>query len=160
MPRDVHPALDRLDQRIWRWTARYGHAAHRCSLGAFFVWMGLLKVFGRPTGSSLLADTIWFGTPEVMVPALGWWEVAIGLGLLVRLANRAALLLLVLRLPGTFLALVLLPETCFESVPFVPTPAGQYLIKDLILFSAALVIGATVRMERRPAGAGHPPVFH
>lgn len=145
----MHPRLDRLDMRIAAWMGRYAHAAHRYGLGALFVWFGALKIAGEKTASSLLAHTIYFGSPEFMVPALGWWEAAIGLTLLVRGWNRIALLLLAVRLPGTFLALWLKADVCFERAPLVPSIEGQYIIKEIVLFAAALVIGATVREERR-----------
>ena len=140
--------FDRLDAAIAGFMHRYGHPLHRWSLGLFFLWMGMLKQFGQKTGSSLLADTVYFGDPAVMVSVLGWWEVAIGMCLLVTPLVRLALLLMLIRLPGTLLALALKHEVCFEHIPFVPTPQGQYLIKDFFLFSAGMVIGATVREDR------------
>tara|TARA_Y100001970_G_scaffold119565_1_gene148325 strand:+ start:335 stop:508 length:174 start_codon:yes stop_codon:yes gene_type:complete len=47
-------------------------------------------------------------------------------------------------MPGTFLPLVLLPEICFTNFPFGLTLEGQYIIKNLIIISAGLVIGGTV----------------
>lgn len=146
----MHETIDRIDRRIAEWMERYGHRIHRLSLGLFFVWMGLLKQFGVKTTSSLLAHTIWWGDPDVMVPLLGWWEVIIGVSLIFRVLIRAALLLLFLRLPGTLFAMILLPDICFVDIPFAPSPEGQYLIKDLMLFGAAIVIGGTVRVEKSP----------
>ena len=48
-------------------------------------------------------------------------------------------------MPGTFLPLILLPEVCFTSFPFGLTVEGQYIIKNLIIISAAIVVGSTVR---------------
>jgi len=146
----AHPRVDALDHTLATLMARYGHMLHRVSFGALFTWLGLLKQFGYKTGSSLLADTVYFGDPDVVVPLLGWWEVAIGLCPLVRPLNRLAILLLLVRLPGTLLALVLKFDVCFESGVLTPTIQGQYLIKDATLFFAAMVIGATVREEKRP----------
>ncbi len=146
----LYPNLDRLDRHIAEWMERYGHMLHRVSMGGMFVWLGLLKQAGLKTTTSLLAHTIYWGPPDVIVPLLGWWEVAIGICLLVRPFIRMALLLLLVRLPGTLLALILLPEICFEHMPFAPTPEGQYLIKDMILFTAAIVVGGTVRIEKQP----------
>ena len=129
---------------------RYGHFLHRVSLGALFVWFGLLKPFGQKTTTSLLAQTVYWGDPEVMVPLLGWWEVAIGCFLIYRPFVRMALFLLAIRLPGTLLAFVLLPEVCFLQVPFVPTPEGQYLVKDIVILFAAIAIGGSVREESTP----------
>jgi len=138
------PKLRAFDRRVGAWMHRIGHPVHRVTLGLFFIWLGLLKQFGYATGSSLIASTVYFGSPELMVPILGWWEVAIGLTLLHPATIRLSIALMAVRLPGTFLALVLKPEVCFASIPFIPTPAGQYLIKDLMLFGAAMVIGSTV----------------
>ncbi len=138
------------DRRVVNNFERYGHFLHRVSLGALFVWFGLLKPFGHETVTSLLAQTVYWGDPEVVVPVLGWWEVAIGVCLIFRPLGRLALLLLFIRLPGTLLAFFFLPETCFLQVPFVPTPEGQYLVKDIVILFAAIAIGGTIRYEKIP----------
>ena len=56
-----------------------------------------------------------------------------------------SILLLFIQMPGTFLPLILLPEVCFTSFPFGLTLEGQYIVKNLIIISAALVVGSTVR---------------
>ena len=56
-----------------------------------------------------------------------------------------AIALLFLQMPGTFLPLVLLPEVCFTNAPFGLTLEGQYIIKNLTLISAGIVVGGTVR---------------
>ena len=131
-----------IDDGIIRWMRRHAHWSHRWALAAFFIWVGLLKHFGADTGSSLLARTVFAGDPDVLVPLLGWWEVAIGVTLLSRRLTRIGIVLLLVRLPGTLLALVLHPDVTFTSFPVEPTPAGQYLLKDALLFTAALVIGS------------------
>jgi uncharacterized membrane protein YkgB len=66
---------------------------------------------------------------------------AIGLCLLVPSFFRVGLFLLALQMPGTFLPLILLPEVCFQSVPFNLTLEGQYIVKNLVLIGAAIVVG-------------------
>ena len=139
--------FDQLDRAIAGWMHEWGHAAHRYGLGVFFVWMGVLKCLGYKGVTSLLAHTVYLGDPARTVVYLGAWEALIGLALLVQPLNRVALLLLAVRLPATALALVLKADVCWVSVPWVPSPEGQYLIKDLILFTAAMVIGGTVRHD-------------
>ena len=46
---------------------------------------------------------------------------------------------------GTITPLFLFPEETFVSFPFVPTLEGQYIIKNVVLVAAAIVLGATVR---------------
>jgi uncharacterized membrane protein YkgB len=50
--------------------------------------------------------------------------------------------LLALQMPGTFLPLILLPEVCFVKFPFDLTLEGQYIIKNLVLIGAAIVVGS------------------
>jgi hypothetical protein len=54
---------------------------------------------------------------------------------------------LLVRIPGTILAFVLLPDVTFIQFPLVPTPEGQYLLKDLVLSFAAMAIGGVIRHE-------------
>ena len=147
----LHERLQRIDDAIARFFNIYGHRLHRRSLGVLFIWFGLLKPFGHKTTTSLLAHTVYWGDPDTMVAVLGWWEVVIGVSLLYRPLVRLALLLLLIRVPGTLLALVLLPEVCFLHVPLVPTPEGQFLLKDLVIIFAAIAIGGTVRQEDSPS---------
>ncbi len=69
----------------------------------------------------------------------------IGLFLCFKPLLRIAILLLFLQMPGTFLPLILFPEVCFENFPLELTMEGQYIIKNLILISAAIVVGGTLR---------------
>ena len=125
----------------------WGHPIHRITLAVVFFWFGLLKIFGFDSASSIVAHTIYLGSPEIMVPLLGVWEVAIGLCLLNERLIRIAIFLLAVRLPGVLLALVFRGDVCFVDFPLVPSPEGQYLLKDFLLFGAALVIGGTIRSE-------------
>ena len=39
----------------------------------------------------------------------------------------------------------LFPREVFTQIPFAPTLEGQYIFKNVVLVSAGIVIGATVR---------------
>jgi hypothetical protein len=123
----------------------WGHPIERFGLGTIFIWFGFLKVAGETSATSIIAKTVYFGDPAVTVAFLGFWEAAIGLCFIFRPANRVAILLLLIRLPGTALALVLSADQCFEGSPLTPTIQGQYLLKEITLIGAALVIGGTLR---------------
>lgn len=137
--------LEPLDRRIAGWMRRYGLFILRMGLGIVFVWFGLLKPLGVSPAEDLIRRTVYFLPPDLFLPILGWWEVAIGVGLLYRPFNRIAIFLLFLQMPGTLLPLVLLPEVCFTQVPWGLTLEGQYIIKNAVLIGAALVVGGTVR---------------
>ncbi|HLF17650.1 MAG TPA: hypothetical protein VI749_02005 [Candidatus Omnitrophota bacterium] len=144
--------FDSIDFIIARWMGRYGLLFLRISLGVIFIWFGALKPAGLSPANQLVARTVYWFPPEVFVPILGWWEIAIGVCLLYRPFIRLAILLLLLQMPGTMLPLFLLPEVCFTKIPFGLTIEGQYIIKNLVLVSAAIVIGGTVRSDESNKG--------
>ena len=94
----------------------------------------------------LVENTVyWFENPKTFVPILGWWEVIIGITMCIKPLIRISIILLFIQMPGTFLPPVLFPDICFTNFPFGLTLEGQYIIKNLIIISAALVVGSTVR---------------
>ncbi|MGE0639403.1 MAG: DUF417 family protein [Thermoanaerobaculia bacterium] len=147
----LRSAFDRLDVRLTRWTARHGITLLRVSVAIVFLWFGLLKFFpGRSPAQDLAARTIGalsggLVPATVSVPALAVLETAIGLGLLFGAWLRATLLLLFLQMVGTVTPLFLFPRETFTVFPFAPTLEGQYILKNVVLVTAAIVIGSTVR---------------
>lgn len=143
--------FDRFDLALTSWMARNGVQLLRLSLGVVFLWFGVLKFFPGLSPAELLAGqtmaALSFGvlSPDQAVFILAIWECLIGLGLLTRFFLRGTLFLLWLQMLGTMTPLVLFPELCFRSFPLVPTLEGQYIIKNIVLISAGIVIGATVR---------------
>ena len=134
--------IKRFDIKLISFLNRVSLPALRISLGVIFIWFGLLKVFGESPANDLITKTVYWFNPDVFIPILGIWEAAIGLCLLLPFFNRLGLFLLALQMPGTFLPLVLLPEVCFISFPFNLTLEGQYIVKNLVLIGAAMVVGA------------------
>lgn len=151
--------FDRVDIAITGWMARNGITLLRTSLGIVFLWFGVLKFFPHQSPAEALAGKtilqLSFGhvPPSFSMPVLATWECLIGLGLLTGLAKRFTLLLLFVQMFGTLLPLFFFPHETFASVPFSPTMEGQYIIKNLVLISAGIVIGATVRGGRLFAGS-------
>lgn len=118
----------------------------RLAIGVVFIWFGALKTVGDLSPAyDLVAKTVYWLTPEIIVPLLGLWEVAIGIAFIFTPLTRAAILLLALQMPGTFLPLILLPEVCFNVFPFGLTLEGQYIVKNLVIIGSALVIGSRVQ---------------
>lgn len=135
----------KVDPHIAGWMERNGIRLLRWSVGVVFVWFGALKLFGVSPDQDLAARIVYWFPREVFVPVLGGCEILIGIGLLIRPLARVAIALLLIQMPGTFLALILLPDVCFNSIPFGLTMEGQYIVKNLVLISAAIVVGGTVR---------------
>jgi len=114
----------------------------RFSLAIIFIWFGALKPFGQSPAVELVTKTVYWFDPQIFIPILGVWEIAIGVCLLFRPLLRVGLFLLAVQMPGTFLPLVLLPEVCFTTFPFDLTLEGQYIVKNLVLIGAGLVVGS------------------
>jgi uncharacterized membrane protein YphA (DoxX/SURF4 family) len=144
----------RIDERITAWMARYGIVLLRVSMGIVFFWFGVLKFFpGLSPAQDLAARTIeklTFGllASQAALVILAVWECLIGLGLIVGVYMRATLLLLFVQMLGTITPVFFFPGEVFTAIPYAPTLEGQYIIKNLVLISAAIVIGATVRGGR------------
>lgn len=150
----VPPQLRGVDLIITRWMARYGLTLLRISVGVCFFWFGVLKFFPAMSPAQDLAtrtiSALTFGlvAPSVSLPVLAAWECLIGVGLIVGRALRPTLLLLFAQMAGTITPIFLFPAEVFTRIPYAPTLEGQYIIKNIVLISAAIVVGATVRGGR------------
>lgn len=150
----LYHIYDRIDRALTEWMARNGVRLLRLSLGLAFLWFGALKFFPELSPAETLAgatiSTLSFGllTPERALFILAAWECLIGIGLMSGYFLRATLFLLWLQMLGTFTPLFLFPEKSFTIVPVALTIEGQYIIKNLALATAGIVIGATVRGGR------------
>lgn len=139
--------LNRGDRAIVRWMAEHGVIVLRVSLGIIFLWFGALKFVPDLSPAEDLAqrtiETVSFGVvqPPASIILLATVECLIGIGLISGVLLRATLLLLWLQMAGTVLPLFLFPQEAFVHVPFAPTLEGQYIIKNLVIISASLVIG-------------------
>ena len=133
--------LNKFDLNLIQFLNKISMPALRISLGIVFFWFGALKIFGESPANEVITKTIYWFNPDIFIPVLGVWESVIGICLLVPSFIRVGLFLLALQMPGTFLPLILLPEVCFQSVPFNLTLEGQYIVKNLVLIGAAMAVG-------------------
>jgi uncharacterized membrane protein YkgB len=144
--------FNEIDLRIAGFMQRTGTIALRISLAIIFIWFGILKTVGMSPAEGLVLATVgWMpvfsaGTWLVII---GWWEVIIGVAFLFRKTIRIAIPLLAMQMVGTFLPLIILTEVTFQAghFPWAPTMEGQYIIKNLLIISAALVAGGSVRRD-------------
>ena len=117
----------------------------RIPLFIIFFWFGILKVLKMSPATELIIDTVFWMpllSAENWVIIIGYWEMAIGLCFLNKKTTLIAVILMFLQMTGTFLPLVILPEVTFQnSNLFLPTLEGQYIIKNIIIITAALIIG-------------------
>ena len=141
--------LDALDVWLTRWMARHGLLLMRVALGIIFFWFGALKLMpGLSPAEELVRRTVFLLPPDTFQLVLAIWEMLIGIGLITGLFLRATLLLLFAQMGGTALPIFMAPDAVFTYFPFGLTLEGQYIVKNLTLITAAVVIGSTVRGGR------------
>ena len=117
----------------------------RIPIFIIFFWFGLLKIIDLSPAQQLVKDTVYwmpFLSAASWTYVIGVWEVLIAICFLFKRTTLIAMILLFLQMSGTFLPLVILPEITFQnSNPFLPTLEGQYIIKNIIIITAAIMIG-------------------
>ena len=119
------------------------------SIGLVYLWFGALKFFPNLSPADTLAkDTIHqltFGMiPEnISIILLAIWEVVIGLFLMLNIQIRTTIALALVHIVMTFTPLFFFPDLSFQETPFTLTLVGQYIMKNLIIISALLIIYPT-----------------
>ncbi len=142
-------SMKEIDMVIIEFSRKRGHLILRYAMGIVFIWFGILKPFGLSPATELVKKTTLtlfpFVDASLMIAFLGWYEVTIGLFLIIQKLNRVGIFLLALQMPATMLPLVLFPELTFTQFPIALTLEGQYIIKNLVLMASAIVIAAHVQ---------------
>ena len=139
---------------IHRWLIRYSITALRISMGLVYLGFGILKYFPgvSPAQDLALATThlLSFGLVPALVPdsvamvLIATLECTVGLLLLTGRWLRLTISLLAVHLVGILSPIVLLAGRMFDGPHHMPTLEGQYVLKDLIVLTAAMVIATTV----------------
>lgn len=151
--------FDRFDRMVVAALERWSVPLLRLSLGIVFLWFGGLKVFGVTPVTDLVAATVYWVDPDWFVVSLGVVEMVVGVGLILRRAMRIILAVFLAQMAGTFLVLILLPDIAFQDGnPLKLTVEGEFVIKNLVLLSAGLVVGSMVRRDRESLVARQPAV--
>lgn len=146
--------IKRYDEPITEWMARWSMPFLRVSVGVVFLWFGVLKFFPGLSPAQGLAirtiDILTFGIFEesVIIYTLAIWETLIGVGLIFKIYMRETLALLFLQMIGTITPIFIFPGEVFTQIPYGLTLEGQYIIKNVVLISAGIALGATVRGGR------------
>jgi len=146
--------FERVDAAVIKWMAKHGLFLLRISIGVIFLWFGALKFFEGMSPAEDLAirtiSTLSFNLipTKIIIYGLATWEVLIGIGLLFNLFMRETLLLLYLQMLGTFSPIFLFPGEVFHIFPISLTLEGQYIVKNIVIISAGIVLGSTVRGGR------------
>jgi len=112
----------------------------RLSLTIVFFWFGILKVANVSPVIGLLRGSIPFLAHTPYLQILGITEIAIGAGLLSDRLAKQATTLMVLHLLGTLSLVVVAPGMIFAPEFPVLTMNGEFILKNVVLITSALVI--------------------
>lgn len=148
---DLARRVEQIELGLHRWLVAHSIAFLRVSLGAVFLFFGFLKFFPMVSpAEQLVIDTTSMLTFDlvpgsVAIIAIAMLECVIGLWLLSGRALRGAIYLLTIELVGIMSPVILLGDSLFSGPHHAPTLQGQYVLKDIIIIGAVLVLAATVR---------------
>jgi putative oxidoreductase len=145
----IRGRLETYDRTMRRLLGRASPMLLRISLGIVFVWFGALKVAGASAVGGLVAATVPFVDSAWFVPVLGVVEILIGVAFATGLLLRVVLPVFAAHMAGTFLVLISLPDVAFEGGNLlVLTAVGEFVVKNLVLLSAGLVVASGVKPLR------------
>ena len=132
-------------RHIFETIDRFAPKALRASLALVFLWFGVLKLTGDSPVLALVSATVPWVDPYLLMHLLGAVEVLLAVGLLLGRAQRLLLLVLAGHLSGTFLTFVMAPQLMVQhGRPLLLTADGEFVLKNLVLISAALLLAARV----------------
>ena len=147
---------------IINWCRMHGITILRWSLAIVFLWFGILKLMpatgeAEDIGSRTLRwITGYHLTEQLALVILGLLEIAIGIGLLIRKWMPVVLCLLFVQLTGTLLPLIIFRSETWDGF-LKPALSGHYIIKNVVLIAAGIVLLATVSKSEvvpKPGMAG------
>ncbi len=137
-----------IENRLHHQLVLHSIPALRVAVGLIFLGFGVLKYFPgvSPTQNLTEATThiLFLGIVpgDVAIVMIATLECFIGLCLLTNRCMRLAVWLLAIEFIGILSPVLVLPGRLFAGPHHAPTLEGQYVLKDIILVAAALVIAA------------------
>lgn len=145
----IDTALERFDTAqaaLQRFLARYSIPMLRIALGLVFLVFGVLKFFPGASPIEALVEQTWstltFGVVSgyAALAVTAALETVVGITLVTGQFVRFGLVVLAFTFVGIFSPIVLFFGDLFTSVG--PTLTAQYIMKDVILVAAALVVAS------------------
>jgi putative oxidoreductase len=154
MPRiSILDRLGVLEAALKSLLERWSIPALRVALGAVFVAFGVLKFFPGVSPVEPLVEATWgvltFGVVggQLALILTAVIETVAGLALISGVFARFGLVMLAIAFVGILSPLVFFPGELFAATG--PTLLGQYVIKNVVLIAAALVVASKALRGRR-----------
>ncbi|MDW3212244.1 MAG: doxx family protein [Reichenbachiella sp.] len=142
----VKELSEKIDDRLFALADRHGMKLLEASIGIIYLWFGGLKFFPNYSPAEVLAgdtlDLITFHLfdKQFLLRVLAFGEILIGLALILRIKSKYVIWGLLVHMGGTFSPIIFFPEQVFTHPPFGFSMVGQYIMKNLVIISATLVI--------------------
>ncbi|HTI21860.1 MAG TPA: hypothetical protein VL652_12780 [Kutzneria sp.] len=151
--------IARMELRIHRWLTRNSVRLLRISMGGIILTFGFLKYFPGLSPAEHMVETVsrtlslGLAPDRLTMNGFATVECLIGLSLITNIGLRIAIYPMALWAIGILLPLALMPAELFSGPDHMPSLEGQYVLKDLILLSATMVIAdTTVRRQSSTNG--------
>lgn len=137
--------LEKFDNEIIHILRGISVPLSRLALFIVFFWFGILKIIGTSPANPMVMDlmhkTLPFMTWDVFIVLFSIYEMIIGICFIIPRLERLAIVLLMPHMVMTMLPLIFLSDMTWQSF-MTPTLEGQYIIKNLVIISAAVGVAA------------------
>ena len=118
----------------------------RISVGLIYLWFGALKFFAGWSPAEVLAQETLADLCFDLIPIpicyflLAFLETSIGFMLLLRIMVAKVIFVALFHMAGTFAPMLLQPGLFFNEAPYSITFVGQYIVKNIVIISALIVL--------------------
>lgn len=141
--------FDRFDTAMNRWLVTHSVAILRVSLGLVFLGFGILKFFPGISPIEDLATrttsvlTLGILTGHNAMDFVAGLECIIGVCFIMGRFLRVGVWLMLAQMIGAMSPLFIFPGELFPGPSHAPTLAAQYILKDIILVAAGMIVAST-----------------
>jgi len=159
----IHARFLHLENNLHHQFVAHSVAILRVAVGLVFLGFGILKYFPDVSPAQNITEAtthiLFLGLipGRVCMIFVATLECFIGAALIAGRPMRIAMWLLATEFVGILSPLVLLPGRLFAGPGGAPTLEGQYVLKDIILVGAAMVIAAATFRGGRMVRSDLPP---
>ena len=132
---------------------RYTFWFARFSLGIIFVWFGILKLIGVSPVIPVIEQSFPFiAKSQTMYAMLGWFEVVVGVGILIPAITTVMSILIIAHLIIATTGVLISPQSFINGFP-VLSVVGEFVIKNIALIALTLML-AVCRKKHTPKPSG------
>ena len=146
---DLFDRFDRLDTAINHWLVLHSITILRVCLGLVFIGFGILKFFPGISPIESLATrttvilTMGMFTGHNAMDFVAALECIIGICFITGRFLRVGVWLMAAQMIGAMSPVLLFPGELFSGPHHAPSLAAQYILKDIILIAAGMVVAST-----------------